>query len=161
MRSGTKQGPTATTPTRRAVLGGGLLSAMALLWPAQPAAAASTVTVATLQAYREALSGVALHAPFALVDIRADWCGVCLRVERDVFPHPTVRRLLEDIALIKVDVTAMNEASRELLAYLRADGPPTFFVVDTASGAEYARTRSVGSLQRRDLIRRLQPFVRG
>lgn len=161
MRSGTRQGPIATAPTRRAVLGGGLLSAMALLWPVRPAVAASSVTVATLQTYRGALSELAPRAPFALVDIRADWCGVCLRVERDVFPHPAIRRLLEDIALIKVDVTVMNEASRELLAYLRADGPPTFFVVDTASGAEVRRTRSVGSLQRRELIHRLQPFVRG
>lgn len=97
----------------------------------------------------------------ALVDVRADWCAVCLRMEREVFPHPTVRRMLEDVALIKVDVTAMDNGNRELLAHLRVAGPPTFFVVETATGGEYARTRTVGSMKRRELIHRLQPFAGG
>lgn len=137
----------------------GLFAAIAVPWPVRPAAAASAVTVADLRTYRETLDMLAPRYRHALVDIRADWCAACLRMEREVFPHPAVRRMLEDVALIKVDVTAMDNANRELLAHLRVDGPPTLFVVDTSSGAEHAQTRSVGGLKRRALVRRLRSFA--
>lgn len=145
--------------SRRAFLLGSC-AAMAASWSPRPAAA-SSVAVANLRGWREALAMLAPRYPHALIDIRADWCAPCLRMEREVFPHPAVRRLLEDVALIKVDVTAMDDENRELLAHLRADGPPTIFVIDTASGAEYPRTRSVGGLRQREMVRRLQPFARG
>lgn len=114
--------------------------------------------VRNVVSYREALSTVAQGYHFALVDIRADWCAVCHRIEREILSHSTVRRHLEHVPLVKVDVTAMDEANRQLLAYLRASGPPTFFVVDAVTGGEYQHTRSLGSFTRRNLIRRLQPF---
>lgn len=144
-------------PTRRSVLAG-LLATATVAWFQRPAAA-SSVTVTNLGTWREALGVLAPRYRHALVDIRADWCAPCLRMEREVFPHPAVRRMLEDVALIKVDVTPMDGANRELLAHLQADGPPTIFVVETATGGEYAKTRSVGALKRRELIRRLQPFA--
>ncbi|MGH6760804.1 MAG: thioredoxin family protein [Phyllobacterium sp.] len=135
-------------------------AAFAALFPVD-AAAAATPMVRSVETYREALSLLAPRYRYALIDIRADWCPACLRMEREVFPHPSVRQLLEHVALIKVDVTAMDDANRRLLSHLRADGPPTLFVIDIASGGEYEQTRTVGSLRRRDLIRRLQPFARG
>lgn len=144
--------------SRRTILAG-LFAATAVLSAPRYAAAAASVRVTNLRAFREALGMLAPSYRHALIDVRADWCAACLRMEREVFPHPAIRRLLEDVATIKVDVTAMDSANRELLAYLRVDGPPTFFVVNTASGGEYARTRSVGGLKRRELIRRLQPFA--
>lgn len=146
------------TLSRRTMLAG-LLAGMLTPPPLGPVAAASSVTVTDLRSWREVLGVLAPRYRHALIDVRADWCAACLRMEREVFPHPAVRRILEDVALIKVDVTAMDDRSRELLAHLRADGPPTIFVVDTTSGAEYARTRSVGGLKRRELVRRLQPFA--
>ncbi len=148
----------AYTLNRRSMLVG-LLAATAVAWFPQTVSAASSITVTSLRTYREALSMLGPRYRHALIDVRADWCAACLRMEREVFPHPAVRRLLEDVATVKVDVTAMDSANRELLAHLRVDGPPTFFVVNTASGDEYARTRSVGGLKRRELIRRLQPFA--
>lgn len=35
---------------------------------------------------------------------------------------------MEWIALIKVDATKMDQSSRDILQYLRADGPQTLFV---------------------------------
>lgn len=145
-------------PTRRSMLVG-LVAAATVAWSGRPAAATSSVTVTNLETWRKALGSLAPRYRHALVDIRADWCAPCLRMEREVFPHPAVRRMLEDVALIRVDVTPMDGANRQLLAHLRADGPPTIFVVETASGGEYARTRSVGGLKRRELIRRLRPFA--
>ncbi|MGB3538277.1 MAG: thioredoxin family protein [Mesorhizobium sp.] len=143
--------------TRRSLLLGSLAAPVGLL--AGPARAASPDMVGNVAAYRKALTGAAARHRFALIDIRADWCAVCLRVEREILPHPTVRRYLEHIKLVKVDITAMDDGNRQLLTHLRASGPPTFFVVDAATGQEYQETRSLGSFTRRDLIRRLKPFT--
>lgn len=143
--------------TRRSLLLGSLAAPVGLL--AGPGRAASPDMVGNVAAYRKALTGAAARHRFALIDIRADWCAVCLRVEREILPHPTVRRYLEHIKLVKVDVTAMDDGNRRLLTHLRASGPPTFFVVDAATGQEYQETRSLGSFTRRDLIRRLKPFT--
>lgn len=116
--------------------------------------------VRDVASYRDALSSLAGTYRFALVDIRADWCAVCHRIEREVLSHPGVRRHLERVPLLKLDVPAMDEDNRRLLAYLDASGPPTFFVVGTTTGEEYRQTRSLGSFTRCNLIRRLQPFSR-
>jgi thiol:disulfide interchange protein len=145
--------------TRRALLLGGLLSpALLIALPISTPQAAPAGMVSDLDSYRDALAQVARGHRFALIDIRADWCAVCHRIEREILAHPTVRQLLETVPLVKVDVTAMTDVNRQLLSHLRASGPPTFFVVDAATGQEYAQTRSVGSFRRNDLIRRLRQF---
>jgi thiol:disulfide interchange protein len=94
----------------------------------------------------------------ALVDIGAEWCPFCRTIEREILPHPSIGQLMQRIALVKVDVTAMDHGNKRLLQHLRADGPPTLFVVDTVSGREYPGTRSVGTFAVIDLVRRLSPF---
>lgn len=142
--------------TRRSLLLGGLSARFGLL--SLPAQAAPPHMVRDVAAYRDALSSLARTYRFALVDIRADWCAVCHRIDREILSHPSVGRHLEHVPLVKVDVTSMGEDNRQLLAYLLASGPPTFFVVDAATGGEYRQTRSLGSFSRRNLIRRLRPF---
>ena len=128
------------------------------LWRARSASADSGA-VSDLRTYREALARLAPAYRYALVDIRADWCAVCHRIEREILVHPSVQELLVQVPVLNIDVTAMDRGNRELLSHLRASGPPTFFIIEVASGGEYENTRSVGSFKRSDLIRRLQPFA--
>lgn len=146
--------------TRRTLLLGALVAPVAFVAAPVGAASANPGAMATdIVSYRARLAEVAHRHRFALIDIRADWCAVCHRIEREILAHPAVLQHLQAVPLVKVDVTAMDEGNRELLAHLRASGPPTFFVVDAATGQEYDRTRSVGSFSRRDLVRRLRPFA--
>lgn len=147
-----------TRLTRRSFLAGGLAIPAALL--ACPALAVSADMVRDVASYHQALAALAGQYRFALIDIKADWCAVCHRIEREILSHSSVRRHLERVPLVRLDVTAMDDDNRQLLAHLRASGPPIFFVVDTATGQEYHQTRSLGSFSRRNLIRRLQPFSR-
>lgn len=103
-RAGLGRGVDTRSASRRTVLLG-LVVALSVPWRPRPAVAASSATVKDPRGYRDAL---APRYRYALVDIRADWCAACLRIEREVFPHPDVRRVLEDIPLIKADVTAMG-----------------------------------------------------
>lgn len=145
---------------RRSLIGAAVaFSSLALASP-RPASAASTSVATDIEAYRAALAQLALGYRHALVDVRADWCPPCLHMEQRVFPEASVRALLDYVALIKVDVTAMDDANRRLLAHLRAEGPPTMFIVELASGREQDGTRSVGPTSRRALVRQLEPFAR-
>lgn len=146
-------------PTRRALLLGGLLApALLIALPIAKPRAAAPRMVSDIPSYQDALAQVAEEHRFALIDIRADWCEVCHRIEREILSHRTVRQHLEKVPLVKIDVTAMDEPNRQLLSHLRASGPPTFFVVEALTGQEYAQTRSLGGFRRNDLIRRLRPF---
>lgn len=143
--------------TRRQILVGAISIAASGTLAAGANAAPTKVT--SLREYREVLVRLSPHYRAALVDIGAGWCPVCETIDQKVLPDPRVQRAMQRIALIKVDVTRMDQASRELLSYLRADGPPTLFVIQTESGREYSGTRSVGSVTARDLVRRLRPFA--
>ncbi|MBS0528389.1 MAG: thioredoxin family protein [Proteobacteria bacterium] len=89
------------------------------------------------------------------LDIGAEWCAFCHTIDREILSHPSIQQLTQRIALVKIDVTAMDHGNKLLLQHLRADGPPTLFVVETATGREYPGTRSVGAFEVVDLIRRL------
>lgn len=151
-------------PTRRQLVVGGLTIAVAMS-NVSPLHADSVVVnsvrvvVSNIADYRIGLARLASRYTAALVDIGAEWCDFCKTIDQIILPDPSVRRALKHVALVRVDVTQMTRTAQELLRYLRADGPPTVFVVDTTNGREFPGTRSVGSFTAADLLRRLRPFV--
>jgi thiol:disulfide interchange protein len=138
------------------VLGLPLMAGASLL--ARPTWSAVPV-VTSMAEYQAALDALAPHKTAALVDIGAEWCAFCRTIDTKILPDRQVARLLQHVGLIKVDVTAMDDSNRELLRHLRADGPPTLFIVQTATGHEYRNTRSVGSFRTGNLVGRLRPFA--
>lgn len=143
--------------TRRRFLAGGLAIATATSLSVRAYAAQLVVT--NLEDFHSGLARLSIHYEAALIDIGAEWCAFCQTIDETILPDPRVRRAMERIALIKVDVTKMDQSSRDILQYLRADGPPTLFVVQVASGREFSGTRSVGAFSASDLVRRLRPFA--
>ena len=47
-----------------------------------------------------------------LVDLYADWCGWCKKMDHDVFPQPAFLRLSERFVLLRVDVEDGDDGSR-------------------------------------------------
>lgn len=123
--------------------------------------APSPAGVTNVGDYEAALKALSRRHAVVLVDIWAEWCKFCRAIDRDILPHPEVQALLTDVGFLKVDVTMMDKAAWALLAHLKADGPPTLFIVDSATGREFSQTRSVGPFERYSLVRRLRPFVHG
>ena len=60
----------------------------------------------------------------AFIDVYADWCVSCKEFERDTLGNAAVRDALNAFTLIRVDVTASDEASRTLLKRFGLYGPP-------------------------------------
>lgn len=137
---------------------GSAMQTVAAAHAAVPAAEPIAV-VRTVAEYREARLRLAKHRAATLIDIGAEWCAFCRTIDGNILRDATVVALLANVGFINVDVTAMDRGSRELLHHLRADGPPTVFIVETATGREYSGTRSVGSFPVDSLITRLRPFA--
>lgn len=63
---------------------------------------------------------------WVLLDYYADWCVSCKVMEKQVFSKPQVMQALQGVRLLRLDVTADNVASRELLGRYQVPGPPSF-----------------------------------
>lgn len=72
-----------------------------------------------------------------MLDFYADWCVACKELEDFTFSQPVVRQRLASVKLLQVDVTANNNADRELLKRYGLFGPPgvLFFNPSRSDGA--------------------------
>ncbi|WP_065257044.1 protein-disulfide reductase DsbD [Pseudomonas bananamidigenes] len=97
---------------------------------------------ATLQ--RE-LDTARAQGQWVLLDYYADWCTSCKVMEKKVFGQARVMQALNDVRLLRLDVTADNAASRELLARYKVPGPPSFVWIGT-DGEERRSQRITGEV---------------
>lgn len=65
-----------------------------------------------------------------LVDFWAKWCVECQRMDVETYDNPRVEHALQPLTLIRVDVTASDSASRELLHHFQLFGPPAVLLVN-------------------------------
>jgi len=79
----------------------------------------------------------------AMFDFYADWCIECKRMERNTFPEPAVRTLLDGMLLLQADVTANDDTDRELMQAFGVIGPPAILFFDR-QGREMKDFRLVG-----------------
>jgi thiol:disulfide interchange protein DsbD len=78
-----------------------------------------------------------------MLDFYADWCVSCKEMEKFTLSDPRVRAELDEILLLQADVTAANEADRELLRRFSLFGPPGIIFFD-AAGREIPGLRVIG-----------------
>ena len=80
-----------------------------------------------------------------MLDFYADWCVSCKEMERYTFAESRVAGRMAQLALIQADVTANDDAAKELLKRFGLFGPPGIIFFD-AAGRELAQPRVVGFL---------------
>jgi thioredoxin:protein disulfide reductase len=78
-----------------------------------------------------------------MVDFYADWCVACKELEALTFSQDKVRARLEKFTLLRVDVTANNEADKALMRKYQLFGPPGMLFF-TPQGSEISAARLVG-----------------
>ncbi len=78
-----------------------------------------------------------------MLDYYADWCISCKELEKFTFTDPGVIAALDNVMLLKTDVTANDAADQALMNRFKLFGPPTiqFFGPD---GRERVSFRVVG-----------------
>jgi thioredoxin:protein disulfide reductase len=81
-----------------------------------------------------------------MLDFYADWCTSCKEMERYTFSNQQVQGALQNLVLLRADVTANNDNDRALMKRFGIFGPPTiaFF---SADGREQAAFRVAGYMK--------------
>ena len=82
---------------------------------------------------------------WVLVDYYADWCVSCKVMEKEVFGDAKVQASLNDVRVLRPDVTKTNPASRELLNRYQIMGPPTLLFIGP-DGIERRTQRITGEV---------------
>ena len=96
--------------------------------PSAPALAFRTVT--RWSQFQAALT--AAHGRPVLVDFWATWCLDCKAMDTVTFANPRVQKMLATMALIRVDVTKNDAATRGVLHKLGVFGPPAILLFNAA-----------------------------
>ncbi|QTD31780.1 protein-disulfide reductase DsbD [Pseudomonas fluorescens] len=104
-------------------------------------------------ALQRELDAAKAQGQWVLLDYYADWCTSCKVMEKQVFGQARVMQALSDVRLLRLDVTADNAASRELLGRYKVPGPPSFVWIG-ADGEERRSQRITGEVDADTFLQR-------
>lgn len=105
---------------------------------ANAANAADSLTFAPVRSSTQLDQAVKAAAQPAMLDFYADWCVSCKEMEKFTFSDPRVHARLQQLNLLRADVTANNPDDQTLLKRFKLFGPPGIIFFDP-SGAEVLR----------------------
>ncbi|MGO3737966.1 MAG: protein-disulfide reductase DsbD [Marinomonas foliarum] len=92
-----------------------------------------------------------------VLDLYADWCISC-RVLEDMFASPDIAPRLNNIQLVRVDVTANSEDNKTLMKKFNLYGPPSLVFLDPQGNERKALT-IMGEPSKSSLINRLDAIL--
>lgn len=110
-------------------------------------------TIKDPQALQRELDAAQAQGQWVLLDYYADWCVSCKVMEKQVFGQAKVLDALNDVRLFRLDVTADNAASRELLGRYKVPGPPSLLWIG-ADGVERRSQRITGEVDADTFLQR-------
>ncbi|MBH3425605.1 protein-disulfide reductase DsbD [Pseudomonas gessardii] len=118
-----------------------------------PSAHDSFITVNDPVALQAQLDSAKAQGQWVLLDYYADWCVSCKIMEKQVFGKAEVLDALKNVRLLRLDVTADNAASRELLGRYKVPGPPSFVWIGP-DGEERRAQRITGEVDAAAFLQR-------
>ncbi|MFJ3521358.1 protein-disulfide reductase DsbD [Pseudomonas sp. NPDC090203] len=101
------------------------------------------------------LAAATANGQWVLVDYYADWCVSCKIMEKTVFGQSQVIEALNGVRLLRLDVTADNDASRQLLERYKVPGPPTLLWLGP-DGSERRSHRITGEVDDKGFLQQWQ-----
>ncbi|MFJ2320904.1 protein-disulfide reductase DsbD [Pseudomonas sp. NPDC087817] len=111
------------------------------------------ITINDPAALQRELDTAKAQGQWVLLDYYADWCVSCKVMEKQVFGKDQVMQALSDVRLLRLDVTADNAVSRELLGRYKVPGPPSFVWIG-ANGEERRSQRITGEVDAETFLQR-------
>jgi thioredoxin:protein disulfide reductase len=120
---------------------------------ANPVGHDAFTTIKDPTALQRELDAAQAQGQWVLLDYYADWCVSCKVMEKQVFGKAHVLQALSDVRLLRLDVTADNSASRELLGRYKVPGPPSLLWIG-ADGIERRSQRITGEVDADTFLQR-------
>jgi len=93
-----------------------------------------------------------------MLDFYAEWCVSCKELEHFTFSDPQVKKQLETMTLLQVDVTANSAADKALMKRFSIFGPPAIIFFD-ASGQEIQGSRVAGFVEAKPFLDHLERYI--
>ncbi|SEA06721.1 protein-disulfide reductase DsbD [Alkalimonas amylolytica] len=106
----------------------------------------------------QALAEAKANGQVVLLDLYAEWCVACKEFELLTFPAEQVQPYLQQMVLLKIDVTRMTRANQQLLDRYQVLGLPTLLFFD-ADGNEMTQSRVTGFMAARPFARHLSAIL--
>ncbi len=75
-----------------------------------------------------------------LLDLTAEWCVSCRRMEREIYQHREVQAALDDHRWLQLDITRFSDAHQAWLDQYGLFGPPSVLVFDESGQRRPDRT---------------------
>lgn len=113
--------------------------------------------IKTLPQLEKTLERAQKEEKFVLLDFYADWCISCQKMDKEVFTDPTVQTALQQLILLRVDVTNNTKDDIALTQYFKVIAPPTILFFDK-NGREI-KTRIVGEVNAKTFLQQLQRIL--
>jgi thioredoxin:protein disulfide reductase len=92
-----------------------------------------------------AIASASKQGRMIMVDFSAEWCVECKVMERNVLSVPAVLQELNNIVLIRADVTRVDQSTKKLMQRFDVVGPPTVVFLDP-EGSEISDARVTGAV---------------
>ena len=95
-----------------------------------------------------------------MLDFYADWCISCKVIEQEIFYDKDVFPMLEELTLVRVDVTKNDLGNQTIMDKFKVFGPPALIFL-TASGEELPEFSLIGEPSLKEVIERLSVLRNG
>ena len=86
----------------------------------------------------------------AMLELYADWCIECIRLEKNVLSHPEVLARLSNVELLRIDLTKNTPENQSFLKEFGLFGPPALLFF--SQGQEDTRARIIGYTEKDRII---------
>lgn len=90
-----------------------------------------------------------------VLDVYADWCISCKIIEEEIFNTNDIRPLLDNVQLVRVDLTDNTSENQAFMKHFNLFGPPALLFLD-ATGNEQKTLSLIGEPSKHDVLTRLE-----
>ncbi|WP_110708012.1 protein-disulfide reductase DsbD [Salinicola sp. CR57] len=101
--------------------------------------------VKDLSTLERRVQATANSGQMTLVEFTADWCVSCEVIEREVFSDPAVKKALQNVQRLSIDVTDYDAEDQSIMQHFGVVGPPTLMWFGP-NGQEQRSARIIGEL---------------
>lgn len=93
-----------------------------------------------------------------MLDFYADWCTSCVVMDHAIFNRAPVQQALQNMVMLRADITQNNPFDRKLLKQFHVVGPPT--ILFFKNGEELNQARIIGEVNAETFLQRIEK-IRG
>ncbi len=106
----------------------------------------------------QALAAAKVARKAVILDVYADWCISCKKIDQELFNNKILTSHLKDTQLLRLDVTRQTTTNKILQNHLKIVGPPTLLFFNM-EGKELKNYRLVGNVEFEHFLKHLDHFL--